>query len=142
MLDVRCSLVSFSIRPAAVQASGNALTNNPKGIISNENSGDQPQHLHPYDKSDSYRLGSDKTVRYRFNGDMPAKRAVQEDGAEIIIMGCAGMAGYAQEIEQTLKEKVLDPSAVALKTAETMADLGLTHSKVGLFATPPKKIFR
>jgi allantoin racemase len=73
---------------------------------------------------------------------MPAKRAVQEDGAEIIIMGCAGMAGYAQEIEQTLKEKVLDPSAVALKTAETMADLGLTHSKVGLFATPPKKIFR
>ena len=70
-----------------------------------------------------------------------AKLAVEKDGAEVIIMGCAGMAGYAPEIEQTLNIKVLDPSAVALKTAEAMADLGLSHSKAGLFATPPEKIF-
>ena len=71
-----------------------------------------------------------------------AKIAVEEDGAEVIVMGCAGMAGYAREIEETLSVKVLDPAAVALKTAEAMADLGLTHSKVGLFATPPEKIFK
>ena len=51
-------------------------------------------------------------------------------------------AGYAAEIEQALNIKVLDPAAVALKTAEAMADLGLTHSKVGLFAAPPQKEFR
>jgi len=71
-----------------------------------------------------------------------ANAAVEEDGAEVIIMGCAGMAGYAEEIERALKIKVLDPAAVALKTAEAMADLGLTHSKVGLFAAPPEKEFR
>ena len=71
-----------------------------------------------------------------------AKTAVCEDGAEVIVMGCAGMAGYAQEIEEALNIKVLDPSAVALKTAEAMADLGLSHSKVGLFAKPPEKVFR
>jgi allantoin racemase len=71
-----------------------------------------------------------------------AKIAVETDGAEVIIMGCAGMAGYAAEIEQALNIKVLDPAAVALKTAEAMADLGLTHSKVGMFAAPPKKEFR
>ena len=71
-----------------------------------------------------------------------AKIAVEEDGAEVIVMGCAGMAGYAREIEETLSVKVLDPAAVALKTAEAMADLGLTHSKAGLFATPPEKIFK
>ena len=71
-----------------------------------------------------------------------AKIAVETDGAEVIIMGCAGMAGYAEEIEQALNIKVLDPAAVALKTAEAMADLGLTHSKVGLFAAPPEKEFR
>jgi len=71
-----------------------------------------------------------------------SKTAVEEDGAEIIIMGCAGMAGYAQEIEQTLNVKVLDPTAVALKTAEAMVDLGLCHSKVGLFAKPPEKLFK
>jgi hypothetical protein len=38
--------------------------------------------------------------------------------------------------------KVLDPSAVALKVAEAMADLGLTQSKRGLFATPPEKPFK
>ena len=71
-----------------------------------------------------------------------SKVAVEEDGAEVIIMGCAGMAGYAQEIEQTLNVKVLDPSAVALKTAEAMVDLGLSHSKAGLFARPPAKTFK
>jgi allantoin racemase len=71
-----------------------------------------------------------------------SQTAVEEDGAEIIIMGCAGMSGYAQEIEQTLNIKVLDPSAVALKIAEAMVDLGLSHSKVGLFAKPPQKLFK
>ena len=71
-----------------------------------------------------------------------AKLAVEKDGAEVIIMGCAGMAGYAREIEETLSVKVLDPTAVALKLAEAMVDLGLTHSKAGLFATPPEKVFK
>ena len=71
-----------------------------------------------------------------------AKIAVEKDGAEVIIMGCAGMAGYAREIEEILSVKVLDPAAVALKLAEAMADLGLTHSKAGLFAAPPEKVFK
>ena len=71
-----------------------------------------------------------------------AQKAVEEDGAEVIILGCAGMAGYAEEIEKKLRVKVLDPSAVALKVAEAMADLGLTQSKRGLFSTPPEKTYR
>ncbi|MBW2058513.1 MAG: aspartate/glutamate racemase family protein [Deltaproteobacteria bacterium] len=71
-----------------------------------------------------------------------ARRAVEEDGAEVIILGCAGMAGYAPEIEEKLKIKILDPSAVALKVAEAMVDLGLVHSKVGLFSSPPEKPFK
>jgi len=70
-----------------------------------------------------------------------AKQAV-EDGAEVIILGCAGMAGYAPQIESQLKIRVIDPSAVALKMAEAMADLGLTHGKAGLFAEPPDKVFK
>lgn len=68
-----------------------------------------------------------------------AQKAVDEDGAEVIILGCAGMAGYAKEIERKLRVKVLDPSAVALKVAEAMADLGLTQSKRGLFSAPPDR---
>jgi allantoin racemase len=71
-----------------------------------------------------------------------AKQAVEEDGAEVIILGCAGMSGYAPEIEKKLGAKVLDPTAVALKIAEAMVDLKLVHSKVGLFAQPPEKRFK
>jgi allantoin racemase len=71
-----------------------------------------------------------------------AKKAVEEDGAEVIILGCAGMAGYAPEIEKKLGVKVIDPLAVALKVAEAMVDLGLAHSKIGLFSAPPDKPFR
>ncbi|NWF55808.1 MAG: aspartate/glutamate racemase family protein [Syntrophaceae bacterium] len=71
-----------------------------------------------------------------------AQKAVEEDGAEVIILGCAGMAGYATELEAKLSIKVLDPTAVALKIAEAMADLGLSHSKKALFAFPPEKVFK
>jgi len=64
------------------------------------------------------------------------KKAIEEDGAEVIILGCAGMEGYAEELTQKLGVPVLEPTSVTLKVAEAMVDLGLTHSKVGLFSYP------
>jgi allantoin racemase len=63
-----------------------------------------------------------------------ARKAVAEDGAEVIILGCAGLAGYARDIERESGAVVLDPTAVAFKIAEAFADLGLKHSKVRRFA--------
>jgi allantoin racemase len=68
-----------------------------------------------------------------------ARRAVAEDGAEVIVLGCAGLSGYANDIEKELGVVVLDPTAVALKIAEVFADLGLRHSKVARFAPPRAK---
>jgi len=68
-----------------------------------------------------------------------ARQAVQEDGAEVIVLGCAGLAGYAEDIERELGAVVLDPTSVAFKVAEAVADLGLRHSKTGRFAAPPVK---
>jgi allantoin racemase len=71
-----------------------------------------------------------------------AQKAVQADGAEVIILGCAGMSGYASEIEANLNIKVIDPAAVGLKIAEAAVDLGLSHSKIGFYAAPPPKHFK
>jgi len=68
-----------------------------------------------------------------------ARKAIEEDGTEVVILGCAGLAGYAEDIERELGIVVLDPSSVGLKIAEAMVDLGVSHSKVARFATPPKK---
>jgi len=65
-----------------------------------------------------------------------ARRMVEEDGAEVIIMGCAAMAGYSDEIEQELGVPVLDPLVVALKITEAVVDMRQTHSRVGLYAPP------
>lgn len=62
-------------------------------------------------------------------------RAVREDMAHVIILGCTGMAGLAKSVEEGLREQgiadvpVIDPATVALKVAEALADMGLSHSK-------------
>jgi len=71
-----------------------------------------------------------------------AKLAVEEDGAEVIILGCAAMLGYADEISRSLGVTVLDPTSVTLKITEGMIDAGIVHSKKGLFAAPPEKEYK
>jgi len=72
-------------------------------------------------------------------------RAVVEDGAHIIVFGCTGMKGLAQQLEQALAERgytvpVIDPSLAALKLAEGLADMGLSHSKRTYPPPPPKEV--
>jgi allantoin racemase len=77
--------------------------------------------------------------RAKASGMSLARRMVEEDGAEVIIMGCAAMAGYSDELEQELGVPVLDPLIVALKFVEAVVDMGKSHSRVGLFAPPTSK---
>jgi len=70
-------------------------------------------------------------------------RAVVKDGAHIIVFGCTGMKGLAQQLEQALAERgytvpVIDPSLAALKLAEGLVDMGLSHSK-RTYPLPPDK---
>lgn len=67
------------------------------------------------------------------------ERAVEKavkDGAEVIILGCAAMAGYSKEIEERVGIPVVDPIVVGFKMAEIFADIGLCQSKVGCYSTP------
>ncbi len=75
-----------------------------------------------------------------------AERAVREDGAAVIIPGCTGLAGLAPRIQAGLAERgcevpVLDPPAVAMKTAEMLVSLGLCHS-VRTFPRPGPNVRR
>jgi allantoin racemase len=71
--------------------------------------------------------------------------AVAKDGAHIIFFGCTGMMGSAQQVEQALTERgytvpVIDPSLAALKLAEGLVDMGLSHSKRTYPPPPPKEV--
>jgi Asp/Glu/hydantoin racemase len=51
------------------------------------------------------------------------QRLVHEHGAGVVIMGCAGMARYRQQLEDFLKVPVLDPTqtGVALAMGRVLA---------------------
>lgn len=57
-------------------------------------------------------------------------------GAEVIIMGCSSMAGYSEDLEKELGVTVIDPTSVTLKVVEGLGEIGLRHSKIGLYSRP------
>ncbi|MDH0729358.1 aspartate/glutamate racemase family protein [Pseudomonas sichuanensis] len=68
-----------------------------------------------------------------------AERAVQEDKAEVICLGCGGMAGLDEEIRQRTGVPVVDGVSAAVTIAESLVRLGLSTSKVRTYATPRVK---
>ena len=59
-----------------------------------------------------------------------SRRAVKEDGAEVIVLGCAGLSGMDRRIREALNVPVLDGVACALIVASGFARYGVGTSKV------------
>ena len=69
------------------------------------------------------------------------RRAVAEDEAGAIVLGCAGMADLADHIQQEIGVPVIEGVSAATKLAESIVALRLGTSKVGDLAYPlPKKL--
>lgn len=67
--------------------------------------------------------------------------AVEEDGAEAICLGCAGMGGLDEELEKELPVPVIDSVGAAAVLAEGLVRLGKSTSKVMTYKRPePKEI--
>jgi allantoin racemase len=62
-------------------------------------------------------------------------KAIEEDGAHAIILGCTGMKGCAAALDSGLARRgygdvpVIDPMLVTFKIAEALAGIGLKQSK-------------
>ncbi len=72
-----------------------------------------------------------------------ARRAVEEDRAECVVLGCTGMAGQARRAQEELGVPVLDPVLMGIKVAELRGALwrrfGISHSKIGGYEEPPEE---
>ena len=70
-----------------------------------------------------------------------AELAVTQDKAEVICLGCGGMAGLDEQIRRRTGVPVVDGVTAAVTIAESLVRLGLSTSKVRTYATPrPKNI--
>ena len=69
-----------------------------------------------------------------------AELAVSEDRAEVICLGCGGMAGLDEQIRQRTGVPVIDGVSAAVTIAESLVRLGLSTSKVRTYAQPRHKV--
>lgn len=70
-----------------------------------------------------------------------AELAIREEKAEVICLGCGGMAGLDEQIRQRTGVPVVDGVTAAVTIAESLVRLGLSTSKIRTYATPrPKQV--
>ncbi|NGN66287.1 Asp/Glu/hydantoin racemase [Streptomyces sp. A7024] len=61
-------------------------------------------------------------------------------GAEVLVLGCAGLAGVAPGLQAKLGLPVVDGVTAGVRLAESLVTLGLGTSRVGTYAKPlPKR---
>lgn len=65
-----------------------------------------------------------------------ARKAIEQDGAEAIILGGGSYMGFADRLKKELRAPVIEPTAVALKFMEGFLRLGLAQSKVCRWKKP------
>ncbi|RCK72937.1 MAG: Hydantoin racemase [Anaerolineae bacterium] len=74
------------------------------------------------------------------------RRAVEEDGAEVLILGCTAEYGFYQRMQETLGVPVIDAILAPFKMAEFMVELGQRlgwrPSRVGGSEAPPDSELR
>jgi allantoin racemase len=68
-----------------------------------------------------------------------ARAAIRDDGAEVIVLGCAGMGPLDKELQQALGLPVVDGVACAVPLAELCLNYGVTTSKTVTFAALASK---
>ncbi len=65
--------------------------------------------------------------------------AIKEDGAECILLGCAGFVDFVENLKEELGVPVLDGVVPAVKLMEAVIGLGVKTSKFNTLKYPEKK---
>lgn len=69
---------------------------------------------------------------------LESRKAIEEDRADVVILGCTGLVGMARELKGALNIPVIDPAQASLKFAEILVDMKISHSKL-VYPYPPRK---
>lgn len=68
-------------------------------------------------------------------------RALEDDRADCVVLGCAGMADMAKRLSQRFGVPIIDGVAAGTVFAAALVSLGLKTSKVGGYASPTSKTY-
>ena len=68
-----------------------------------------------------------------------ANLAVEQDGADVVILSGAPLAGLAEKVKNRISVPVIDPIVAAVRQAETLAVLKVRKAVAGTFRSPDAK---
>jgi allantoin racemase len=68
-----------------------------------------------------------------------ANRAIEEDDADVVILSGAPLAGLADKVRDRIPVPVVDPTAAAVRQAETLVALKPRKAIAGTFRRPEPK---
>lgn len=68
-----------------------------------------------------------------------AEAAVQEDGADVLVLAGAPLAGLARSVAHRLPVPVVDGVSCAIRQAELLVDLQPLKARAGSYSRPPAK---
>lgn len=72
-----------------------------------------------------------------------AGRIAKNRGAEVLILGCAGMTRISESVEKRLGIRVLDPVFIGYSVLEMLVTKNISVVKSGLLSTPkPKEVLK
>ena len=92
-------------------------------------------------RSISQALGGIGAVQHDFGPTLVAlaKQAVAEDGADVVILAGAPLAGLAREVADQIPVPVVDGIGAGIRLAEAVVGLASGTHRAGAFAAPPAK---
>jgi len=65
-----------------------------------------------------------------------AGRALRKRGADVLLLGCAGLTGFTRDLEARLHMTIVDPVEAGCRLLRTIVDSGLQVSHAGIYARP------
>src|SRR5690242_13966321 len=60
-------------------------------------------------------------------------------GAEVLLLGCAGLTGFVEDLESRVVMPVIDPVEAGCRMLQTVCEARLNTSHVGLYAKPARQ---
>ena len=65
-----------------------------------------------------------------------ASRQLRDRGAEVLLLGCAGLTAFVSELQAQVEMPVIDPVEAGCRMLQTICAAGLNTSHIGLYSKP------
>jgi allantoin racemase len=72
-------------------------------------------------------------------GLVRASRSIAERGAEVLLLGCAGLTGFTHTLKERVPLEIIDPVEAGCRMVKLVVEAGLNSSRSGLYSAPARQ---